>query len=122
MKSYIISFIFILTLINGVFYAIDLFAIGKSYRYVPTCSDERTFSILLGKGWGCNQNHEEMMRCFDAWKDENNYSTECKLARTFPMKFYHVHRWLQYLFDPVWHHPYQILPQKHVVDFGKKSR
>ena len=104
--SYVYAFLFFLSIANGLTFMADYIAIGKTYSYRATCDITRRAGFEIGKGWTCTENHRNMCKCFKQWKKDNNHPKSCKLARTFPMKVYHVHRWLQYLFNPTWHHPY----------------
>ena len=99
------SVMVVLLIINVVTYVRDLFDFGNVVTYVTICKPEEVFHFTVGKGWGCNLGYDEMMDCFENWKEETN-QPECKLGRIFPMEVTHAHRWLHYIFSPKWHHPY----------------
>jgi len=104
--SYVYAFLFFLSIANGITYLMDFIEIGKSYSYRATCDTDKKMGYTIGKGWTCTKNYNSMLECFNKWKIETNQPNDCKLARIFQMKIYHVHRWLHYLLDSRWHHPY----------------
>lgn len=111
-KQLLKSVIILILIANGISYLYDFVSIGKTYSYTYSCDSDKRAGFTIGKGWTCTKDYRSMANCFNQKKQEGEIPEDCHLLRTFEMKFYHVHRWLHYALDPMWHHSYKDLPNQ----------
>ena len=110
-KSIILVALVVLIVINVGNKLVEHVTLNVTTIFRTTCDADKVFHYTTGYGSGCSSSYSKMHRCFNTWK-ANNGVTDCKLLRTKEMSIVNVHLWMDYVFNPKWHHAYVSDDQK----------
>jgi len=102
MKKWILAIILLANVTN---LGLQYITLNVNTRFKVTCNDETTFRYETGFGSGCSASYRSMTKCFESWKSKNNV-TSCELLRTERINLILIHKWLEYIVMPKWHHSY----------------